>query len=248
MKTAASLRGMALACAFAWTPFATGAGFVNLDFEQATVPAGELFLSWEQAAPGWSHSAGDSTDHVNYLVEHLGYSQNYVLLDAAYSPFGAATGSYAMAMKSGTFFEHEPRGEWTQAYVAQTGLVPVGARTLSLLASSHRVLVSLGGVGLSLIPVGLDPSSPTYGSDLLTYSGEWQADISSFAGQTLELRIADGSSPSSSFGPVLVVFDQIRILAIPEPATLWLLGIGMGLLAVQVRHTRKTSRADAPMR
>ena len=76
-------------------------------------------------------------------------------------------------------------------------------------------------------PVGLDPASPTYASDLLHYRGYWSGDVSAFAGQVVELRIGDLGSPREM--PTLFI-DDIRFLPIPEPSTTALLGLGMLVL------------------
>src|SRR4051812_26678668 len=95
--------------------------FVNLDFEQAQVPDNDaeyFTMPWNEGAPGWGHSDGDSTDFVYFNIGHVGYSQYYVLESA---PFGAASGRYGLGMRSGTFREHEPRGDFIPAFISQTG-------------------------------------------------------------------------------------------------------------------------------
>ena len=67
---------------------AAAQNFVDLDFDQAQVPDPDAStLSWEQGAPGWGHSDGDSTGFLYYNFSHAGYSQYYALLS---SPFGIA--------------------------------------------------------------------------------------------------------------------------------------------------------------
>ena len=79
----ASLALLALSCA--WQVPARAQAFENLDFEQAQVPASPDYaiamLSWDQGAPGWSHSTGDSTDSITYLYPHMGFSQSYTLMN-----------------------------------------------------------------------------------------------------------------------------------------------------------------------
>ena len=200
--------------------------FVNLDFDQArleSIPPPSIFLPWEEAVPGWGHSDGDSTEFVYYLTEHLGFSQVYKLLDAANSPFGAASGAWAVGMRSGTFREQEPRGPFIDAFLSQTGTVPAGARELSILSSSFMFSVTFDGASIPLRPTGLDPSSPTYPEDLQSYSGEWIGDVSAFAGQVVELKVQN-TNPD---GQATLVVDEVTFLPVPEPSTTALMGLGL---------------------
>jgi hypothetical protein len=224
MRTAAGLIALVAALALP----AGAQTFFNLDFEQAQLaeprPPPLTLLPWSEAIPAWGHSDGDSTEFVYYIDGHLGFSQSYILLDTLHSPFGAASGLFAVGMRSGSFHEGDPGG-FTAAFLSQTGTVPVGTRWLSLLSSSIKFSVSINGTPISLQPVDLDPDSPTYGDDWLAYSGEWRGDISSFAGQVVALQITNGSPA----GEMLAV-DEVRFLPIPEPSTAALLGLGIFVL------------------
>lgn len=209
--------------------------FFNLDFEQARLsdprPPPLSLLDWNDAIPGWSHSDGDNTEFVYYLDGHLGTSQSYMLLEA-YPPFGPASGQFAAGMRSGSVTEGD-LGSFVSAFLSQTGTVPIGTRSLSLLASSYQFNVYLDGSWIYMRPVNLDPDSPTYGDDLLTYSGEWVGDVSSFAGRVAELKIA---STNTDIGRVLMLaVDEIRFMPIPEPSTAALTGLGMLVLLLTAR-------------
>lgn len=242
--------GVLLACIAALALPAQAQTFFNLDFEQARLldppPDPLSFLAWSDAAPGWRHSDGDSTEYVYYLDGHLGHSQMYALLDNHdpsgiwTSPFGAASGRYAFRMRSGTFYEHEPRGQFTQAFLSQTGTVPAGAHTVSLLASDFRFGLSFDGTHIAMRPVGLDPTSPTFEQDLWTYSGEWTGDIAAFAGSTVTLTISSGVQPFES-----LAFDEIRFLPVPEPATASLMGVGTLAVLLAAARLRRRARAAA---
>jgi len=218
---------------FAWMLAAIGSvhaeSFVNLGFEDvqfASPPSLGAALPWNEAAPGWGHSEGESTAYVNFVVGHVGFSQNYVLLDRAN---GAPSGSFALGMHGGTLRE-DPTSGFVFAFIEQRGLVPAGATTLRLYVDAARFSVSLDGVVLDMHPVGLDPASPTYQHDLESHVGDWSADVASFAGRVATLRIDDDFY---DFGhPRLMVVDDIRLLAVPEPSTAALALIGMLSLCV----------------
>lgn len=220
-----------------WAGVAFGAAaqqFVNLDFDVPILPPDigpNAMLPWSLAAPGWGHGVGDSSGHLTYGGPHLGFSSTYALLPAALSPLGPDTGKYAIGMRSGSFSE-DPQSPWTPAFVSQTGQVPVVARTLSLLASHGQFSVSLNGQAVGMRAVGLDPQSPTYVTDFLTYSGEWTADISAFAGQVAELIITETSNREQA----MLAVDEIRFLPVPEPSTTVLMAVGAVGLLVALRR------------
>ncbi len=217
---------------------ASAQNFVDLDFDQVQLPApttGSSFLfPWDEAAPGWGHSDGDSTGYVYLNFSHAGYSQYYALLS---TPFGPASGSYGLGMRSGTFHEQEPRGDFVEAFLSQTGRVGAAVTSVSLLTSSAYFDLSLNGQTIAMRPVGLDPASPTYAEDVLTYVGEWDGDVSAFAGQVVELKITDLLDPLS-FSPLIV--DEIQFLPVPEASTAEL--SGLGLLTVLLAARRRPAR------
>lgn len=243
-----------LACVLGWILASMGSvhaqSFVNLGFEDIRFtppdPPQAIFLSWDQAAPGWSHSEGDSTEYVSYLLSHLGFSQNYVLLDRSVADSRVISGSFAMSLHGGTFHEQEPRGDYVQAFIEQRGLIPAGTATLRLLANGHRFSVTLDGAPIDMRPDGLDPASPTYEQDLPSYAGGWSADISSFAGRIATLRIADADVPFAT--PQFLVVDDIRLLPVPEPSTavLLLAGLLAGAGSGKMRFRRGASRPPRP--
>ena len=229
---AAACMAAVLSCA---AMSASAQNFVDLDFDQVQLSAPTpSFLPWDEAAPGWGHSDGDSTGHVYYNFSHAGYSQYYALLS---TPFGPASGLYGLGMRSGTFYEQEPRGDFVQAFLSQTGRVGAAVTSVSLLTSSDHFELSLNGQMIDMRPVGLDPASPTYAEDVLTYVGEWNGDVSAFAGQVVELKITDLLDPSN-FSPLVV--DEIQFLPVPELPTVEL--SGLGLLTVVLAARRRPAR------
>lgn len=214
-----------------------GQTFTNLGFEQAQLPDFEqgYTLTWGQGAPGWSRNESAEGGFMGYPDVNLGFSVSYALYPLNVCCRGdLGTGAFALAMHSGTFREQEPRGDFVQAAVWQTGTVLPGATTVRLFASGAAFSLSLDGTGIDMRPVGLDPASPTYESDLLSYRGEWTGDVSAFAGRLVELRI--GVEGPQEF---TLVIDDIRFLPVPEPSTAVLLGVGMLILPLVAARARR---------
>jgi len=211
--------------------------FTNLGFEQAQLPdfSQGLTLTWGQGAPGWSRNESAEGDYLGYPDVNLGFSVSYALYPLNLCCQGElGTGAFALAMHSGSFRAHEPYGDFVQAAVWQTGTVRPGVTTVSLFASGAAFSLSLDGTWIDLRPVGLDPASPTYESDLLSYRGEWTGDVSAFAGRLVELRIG-------VLGPQdrTLVVDDIRFLPVPEPSATVLLGVGMLILPLVAARARR---------
>jgi hypothetical protein len=247
------MKAVACVAAVLWSVgmSASAQNFVDLDFDapQLPVPTPGI-VAWSEGAPGWGHSDGDSTGDVYFNFSHLGYSQFYVLES---TPFGAASGPYALGMRSGTFHEQEPRGDFVQAFLSQTGRLDPGVTSVSLLTSSPFFVLSLDGQAIDMRPVGLDPASPTYSEDVLTYFGEWTGDVSAFAGQVVDLRIGD-LLPPEDFSALVV--DEVRFLPVSEASSAGLFGLGLLTLLLAARrgsgrrgpHLPMLARARPPLR
>jgi hypothetical protein len=222
---------------------ASAQSFINLDFDAARVPALEpfetAFLSWEQAAPGWSHSDGDDTGFVSYPSHHIGFSQFYVLV--------GTPGSFAMGMRSGLFRQprpDSPSSDYVKAFLSQTGRVPDEAGLISLsavevdengspLGLEPDFAVLLDGQAIAMRPVLSDLELPA----------RWVGDVSTFAGRVVELKIVH-TQPRENFLEGFLVVDDIRFLPIPEPSTAALLGMGILWLAVALPGRRRSDRCS----
>jgi len=189
--------------------------FTNLNFERATVQINDPtygFLNWGLAVPGWSHSPGSDSGIVYYGSPHLGISGYFLLMDSnspAYAPGTQLAGRYSLTLRSGHLLSYDPSSPWQNAFISQTGDIASGVQSLRLLAKGPFE-VDLGGVPINMISLGGN-----------LYAG----DISSFAGTTEELRIVN-------IGFNEVVLDNITFstLAVPEPSTVALTGMGFLLL------------------
>ena len=213
--------------------------FADLDFDDARFavpPEAAPWLDWNEAAPGWNHSAGEGTGQVSYLTGALGFAQSYVLLDVPHSPFGEASDLFALGMRSGRSVASLP-GSYTEAFVSQTGRVPSDAASLVLLASSEHFVVMLDGEAVPMLNVGLGPP----GAGLSPFL--WAGDISSFAGREAELRIIDTfPGGEGGFSSDALVIDEVRMLPVPEPSTAAMLAGGL-LWMGMIRKGRRATEA-----
>ncbi len=193
-------------------PRAPAQAFVNLDFEAAIIETNgqsgpAMWLDWNLAAPGWSHSAGDSTSIVYYLSEHLGMSQYFLLMDSVspfYAPGTQLAGDYSLAFASGRLTDTDPASPWVNAFISQTGTVPAGAQTVRMLATGpFRVFLDDVEVGMTSLG-----------------GNAYEGNIAPFAGMQAELRIVNTATMPHT--PTMV--DNIAF--IPEPSSAVLIVAG----------------------
>jgi hypothetical protein len=189
---------------------ARGQGFVNLNFEAASTkpsPLGYPLLEWSTAAPGWSHSSGGDTSYIYYGGIHTGLSQWYFLADA---PGTQLEGNYSLAFASG----HLSSGintPWVNAYISQTGTVPLGTLSLRMLATGPFA-VFVGGVSVPMYSLG----GNSYGGD-----------ISAFTGSLYEVKIMNTATTLHT--PTVVDNVLFSPVAVPEPSSIALSLLGMVL-------------------
>jgi hypothetical protein len=190
--------------------------FTNLDFESAVIQSHDPnfgWLDWSLAAPGWSHSAGDSTDVIYYGLTHLGTTQIYLLLDTNTQPYGTLAplaGEYSLAFASG-FATGPGDSEWINAFISQTGEIPVGAESLHLLATGP-FSVFVGGVSIPMVSLGGD-----------SFAG----DIHSFAGTTAAITIMNTAPWGSVHTHTVVDNLAFSPIPIPEPSCLALVAVAL---------------------
>jgi hypothetical protein len=199
-----------LAC-FTLLGAATGQGFINLDFEQATIaptPAGGYGGSADPAVafPGWT-MGWDGTLHPNVTVYNnlTAGSVAQVLVGPTY-PNGISytplQGSYSALLQFG------PSPTAGTPALIQTGLVPPYASSITFLVSATQndARVTLNGVNIPLVDIG---------------RGRLAGDVTAFAGTQAQLMF----STTDYFGSWLY-FDDIVFSpsALPEPSV-WLLTV-----------------------
>jgi hypothetical protein len=184
--------------------------FINLGFEQAIIQPRDPtfgFLEWSLAAPGWSHSTGLDTETVYYGATHLGSSQYFLLVDRFSRLHSPLELSHSLAFASG-FESGDPAGPWVNAYISQTGLIPVFAQSLRFQATGNFG-VGVNNSALTLYPLG---------------GNSYAVDISAYAGTVAELKVLNTSGPLD-FTPALVDAFAFSSTPVPEPKGLGVLGL-----------------------
>lgn len=213
------------AFALVGTPFGHAQGFINLNFESANIvpipadPAGRV--QFGPAFPGWTAYFNATplsfTDPVNYNNPSLGTAAIGLVNSA--SPSGGAISNQTVLLQGSSIING------TTVSLAQTGLVPTGTMSLRFQGANFgpSLFVSLGGQPLNL---GILQDFGSY--------REYGADISSFAGQSAELRFV--KSPLSGD----LYFDNISFstVGVPEPGTWALIGLGSALFWCAARRRK----------
>lgn len=198
---------------------ASGQGFANLNFEQSIItsssPSGYGFDIGTANVPGWTeyygwgdanYSGGASLAYNNPTLDAPGVA----LVDRA-NWYPAVEGSYSILLQGGTISGGHAYGATNGAALGQTGRIPSTAHTISFWASTSYnsgLQVTFNDQILSLVDI----------SNSLNYA-IWGADISSYSGQTGELRF----TATYPFGVSIIDNIQFSPVPIPEPSFLGLL-------------------------
>jgi hypothetical protein len=219
----------------------SGQGFVNLDFESATlVPVpGDNYngVYFAQAFPGWTKTiVGGFYPNALYDGTFLD-SAGISIIDRSglYLPGGGGLiqGNYTAILQSGLGVIG-PSIVLADTTLSQTGLVPVGTRSLQFKAyeafdSQGTFDVTLGGQALSLGTIGYGPNYTLYG-----------ADVSAWAGQTAELAFTvPAENPHVNDEYLYLDAIQFSTQSIPEPNALSLFSICILILCRRVKRPNK---------
>lgn len=199
-------------------------GFINLDFEMAivepTVPT-YGWLDWNLAVPGWNHSSGGDTSVVFYGSPHLGTSQCYLLMDATspfYAPNTQLSGAYSLSFSSGVLDGGAISSPWVNAYISQTGTIPVGTHSIQMLATGpFEVFVNTTKIPMQAL-----------GGNL------FGGDIAGFSGTTAQLKIVNTGTMAHQD----TIVDDILFspVSIPEPTIAALAMFSAMLMSVRRRQ------------
>jgi len=161
---------------------ASGQGFVNLDFESATlVPVGNEAVQFPQAFPGWTVSILGSPIAAALYNNMFLDSAGICLIDTKGALADTVIdGLYTALLESGLAYPSNVAVA-SDITLSQTGLVPLGTQSLQFKAKpgfdlSGRFAVTLGGQSLSLTTLGS-------GTNYALYA----ANVSQWAGQTAQL-------------------------------------------------------------
>ena len=167
-----------------------GQDFVNLDFEDANVSGyspGTFGIPVVDAFPGWSASYSQGTTEASKVwYDAISLGGAVISINDSNGPpygFGALDGNYSAYLFGGI---------GGSATLSQTGLVPIGTKSLIVSAQSR-----FWG---SLLVVSVD-GQPISESQYSTY------DISSFAGKTVTLSFTELAPVDVP--PSLVILDDI---------------------------------------
>lgn len=193
-------------------------GFVNLDFEDATVsptPVNGFGGSVDPALafPGWTvgNSLGGTLNFVLYNNETLGSPA----LDLIGPYFPNGTGHTPLQGSYSALLQYSSIPSLGLPTLSQTGLVPFGTQSISFLVGTGLTgaAVTMNGVNIPLVPIS---------------GGRLAGDIAPFAGSIAQLRF----STSTNRGDNFAYFDDIQFsaMSIPEPGAIAFATLGASLL------------------
>ncbi|MBC8107506.1 MAG: hypothetical protein H7Z14_13015 [Anaerolineae bacterium] len=231
------IRLLFVGCSFAMSLCAStvAAPFVNLDFELSTVqPTDPQVVPTAAAFPGWTARFGNNVSSTVFH-DYAGAGEPIV---AVYDmpAFGGSDallqGEYMAVLGPGT--------DNAVTSLAQVGDIPTGTQSMTLLCAGHA--------GPPIVRVNGLLVSTTYLSGIPA-SGEvnvYGADVSAFAGQTIEIRFQSKTFiPGEDFG--FRSFDDVRFSPNPIPEPGWglcalpLIAMMMGQVKGHVDFSARTS-------
>jgi hypothetical protein len=215
--------------------------FVNLDFEDTTLPPPANrnqaeFVPFTNAFPGWTgYIASTPTNQAAYNGVSLGAAL-VALISTQTGTFSQSNnvinGNFTAVLCSGG------NSLFVSAALAQSGLIPIGTQSLMFDLGANSSLdglsVTFDDQNLSLIPFYAGPNYETY-----------IANISAYAGMTGELRFTE--SPTS-FPFNFAYLDDIQFSPspVPEPSMFSLSVAGALLFVIQRQkklHVKRCRRA-----
>jgi hypothetical protein len=214
MKTT-SIKIIMLICAATVDHYCVAQGFVNLDFEDATVaptPINGFGGPVDPAAafPGWT--VGGSGTFVLYNQQTAG-SPAVSLMGpdfpngTGYSPL---QGSYSVLI----YYDYPSL--LPQPTLSQTGTIPSGIQSINFLVGNGSLsdaALAFNGINIPLVSIS---------------GGRMAGNISAFAGDVAQITF---STSNNGIGDNFLYFDDIQFstLSIPEPNSLGLLAWGCSL-------------------
>jgi len=215
-----------------------GQGFINLDFEDATVVLDTSRGYYPYAAkadaafPGWTVGGFLGPTVVFYDAASLG-APAVTLFDTAaqISDWQPLDGTYSVEIYGGS-----PGGGSVGGWIRQTGLVPEDAQSISFIAVPPRanwgtttLLVSLGGQNIPFTAISAGPRYTLYAGNI----------PSGLAGQGEELMFATPLGVNNYWDIDDIQFSPV---AVPEPTTVGLLGL---VTLSLYWHTRRFNHPNA---
>jgi hypothetical protein len=221
MRTIARIFAISCAlCLGVWHASAQGT-FQNLNFEAANVPLVPTNqfgadVATSNGIPGWTaYIGGSPVTTILHNNEYLGNADVAILGPQWYGP-QILQGRYTVQLKPSS------AGPPTSTAIGQTGLVPMGAESLTFYGDGAYD-VTFGGQEIPLVTLATTPNYSILGGD-----------ISAFDNQIGELRIQGGGLVDN------IVFST---QSIPEPSVVSLAVVAAAICCVWSR--RRAARADA---
>jgi len=211
-----------------------GVEFRNLDFQSPNVrKITERFGLVRDIIPGWQLQIGDQDQDWIYY-NNVCFTCPSALLQGPEIPRIGDT--FEFGMKSGFL---PGVGTWAGVSIYQVGEVPASAKSINF-------QVSLGfRTSIEDLHVSINNTRlPLFESDPMSHGVDYQADVSAWAGGTVELRftIEPGDIQDvfdSSVGLGAIEFSPTPIPAIPEPTTWALLATGLAALGWATRNSKQ---------
>lgn len=232
-----TLKQFCAATLLALSNYTYGQGtFQNLDFESPMLPFVPVdttygFVAASNSLPGWTVYVGtNQQDRVLLNNYFLGTAVVDLLGPGWTDGPSVIEGAYSVVLQAGRGPDGNPLNH-VSAAIAQTSLIPLSAMTILFKAKpvlggpATQFGVSIAGQDISLVPLQTSGDYTLYGGD-----------ISAFAGLTRELRISAIPTPAYQFSSVMVDSIMFSNLAIPEPSTICLFGLGALLLGWRFRR------------
>jgi hypothetical protein len=222
------LPAVVLLAALGLARVAVAAPFVNLDFEQSTVQPGDPTVVPTSAAfPGWTARFGANVSNSVYH-NYLGSGEPIVAV------FDQSAGNGSVALLQGRFMALVvPGTSNTLTSLSQTGEIPSETRSMwiSSPGAAPPVILRINGTVV--------PTTFLSGLDSIGQVVTYGADLTAFAGQTVEMRFECGhySFPTDTGARA---FDNMRFSTtpIPEPTGV-ALSLGIGVCVARRRASAK---------
>ena len=221
---------IALVLGFFAARTALAQGFVNLNFEQATIipastnPELQFYIATTNALPGWTVLYGANQQSlITFNAPALGTTWVYLWATNGEQ----LSGNYSVLLQGG--------GTASAASISQTGLVPANAESLLFIGvgsasdpNASALQLSLGGQDLSFVVISNELNYTLYG-----------ADVSAFAGQ-MEALTFSALEVSTGYNDWNIDNIQFSTQPVPEPSELAL--VALGALFLGFRRWRNSSR------
>jgi hypothetical protein len=150
-------------------------GFVNLDFESATIvpdtssPYYPNAVYASDAVPGWAVGGFLGPNEMFYNTISVG-APNVSIVSSANGFPSAIDGAFSVFLQGGDT-------PTPSAFISQTGLIPASARSLLFKAQAdggapiNSLAVSVGGQNMSFSAISTGPNYTLYGSDISAAAG-----------------------------------------------------------------------------